>query len=97
MARSILTTCTVADATNSIHVHAVGLVIFCSNQLCRFPVDSADIRKHHSLGNLVVGSRRGASKECNRLINEHGMVCLATSTLSTIVADLFDVLGVNPP
>ncbi len=71
--------------------------MFCSNQLCRFPVDSADIWKHYNLGNLVVGSRGGASKECNCPINEHGMVRLVTSTLSTIVADLFDVLGMDPP
>ena len=58
--------------------------------------DDACFWKHHNLGNLVVGSCRGASKECYRPINEHGMVCLATSTLSTIIADLFDVHGVNP-
>ncbi len=61
-----------------------------------FPVHSADIQKHHNLGNLVVGAGRGASKECNHLIHEHGMVCLATLMLSAIIADLADVLGVNP-
>jgi hypothetical protein len=91
----ILTMYTVADAANIIHVHTVGLVIFCSNQFCHFPVDSADIWKHHNLGNLVVGACRGASKECNCSIHEHGMVYLATLMLSTIVADLADVLGVN--
>ncbi len=50
----MLTTCTVTDAANSIHVHTVGLVTFCSSYLCRFLVDSADIWKHHNLGNLVV-------------------------------------------
>ena len=93
----ILMMCMVADAANSIHVHTLGLAIFGSNQLCRLPVDCADIWKHHNLGNLVVGARRGASKERNCSIHEHGMVCLTTSTLSTIVADLEDVLGVNPP
>ena len=94
----IIITCTVTDAANSIHVHTVGLVIFCSNQLCRFPwtVLIFGIRKHRNLGNLVVGAGRGASKECNHLIHEHGMVCLATLMLSAIIADLADVLGVNP-
>jgi hypothetical protein len=85
----ILMMCTVADAANSIHVHTLGIAIFCSNQLCRLPVDCADIWKHHNLGNLVV------ERICS--IHEHGMVRLTTSTLSTIVADLEDVLGVNPP
>ncbi len=70
----MLTTCMVTDAANSIHVHTVGLVIFCSNHLCHFPVDSADIWKHHNLGNLIVGAGRGARKECGCPIHEHGMV-----------------------
>jgi hypothetical protein len=62
----------VTDAANSIHVHTVVcLVIFCSNQHCHFPVDSADIQKQHNLGNLVAGAGRGASKECNHSIYEH--------------------------
>jgi len=89
--------CTVADAANSIHVHTAGLVIFCRNQFCCFPVDSEDIWKHHNLGNLIVGAGIGASKKCNCPIHEHEMICLATLTLSTIVADLADVLGVYPP
>jgi hypothetical protein len=97
VAHPILMTCMVTDAANSIHVHTVGLVIFCSNQLCRFPVDSAEVWKHHNLGNLVVGPGRGESKECGRPIHEHGMVCLVTLMLSTVSADLADVLSMDPP
>ncbi len=74
MACPMLTRCMVTDAANSIHVHTAGLVTFCSNHLCRFPVDSADIWKHHNLGNLVVGAGRGARKESDRPIHEHGIV-----------------------
>jgi hypothetical protein len=70
----------------------------CNNQLCHFPVDSADIWKHdHNLGNLVVDAGRGVSKKCKRPIHEHGMVCLATLTLPTVTADLADVLSLYPP
>ena len=72
-------TCTVTDATNSINMQSLGLVIFGSNQLCRFLVDGADVWKHHNhnLGNLVVGADRGASRECRcpYPIHEQRMVC----------------------
>ena len=77
VAQPILVMCIVTDtdATNSIHVQTVGLVIFGSNQLCRFLVDGADIWKHYDLGDLVVGAGRGGtSKECNCSIHDHGMV-----------------------
>jgi hypothetical protein len=50
----ILATCMVTDATNSIQVQTVSLVIFGSNQLYHFLVVGADVWKHHNLGNLVV-------------------------------------------
>ena len=72
MAHPILKTCTVTDAVNSIHMHTVGLVVLGSNQLGRFPVDSADIWKHHNLGNLVVGA------EINKLLNKLSQILLCT-------------------
>jgi hypothetical protein len=91
-----LMTCMVPDATHSIHVQIVGLVVFGSDQLCGFLVDDGDMWKHHNLGNLLVGAGRDASKECHCPLNEHGRVCgiLAAAALSAILVHLVDVLSV---
>ena len=51
--RPILKMCTITDNLNCVHVQAVSLIIFCSNKLCCFLIDSTDMGENKKFATLL--------------------------------------------